>query len=117
MKQTKKTKTMKTLTENIAANIAIYGFLILLLTGLAYGAELFSENVTDEKSEEQVFVFEEEEYIDDIPFDTEAIAEAYNYENSLKVEYEFNDEAYVDDIPFDTYKVAYDDNPTYASVK
>lgn len=108
---------MKTLIENIAANIAIYGMMILLISGIAYGAELINENMSNPNPTEQVFTFEEEEYIDDIPFDTESVAEAYNYEKSLNVEYQFTDEAYVDDIPFDTNKVAYEDNDTYASVK
>ena len=107
---------MKTLIENIAANIAIYGMLILMITGIAYGAEMIDKNVDADQPQTE-FSFEDEEYIDDIPFNTEAIAEAYQYEQSLQVEYQFADEAYVDDIPFNTNKIAYADNDTYASVK
>lgn len=43
------------------------------------------------------FNFEQEEYIDDIPFDTEQVI----LENTFKME----KEEYIDDIPFDTKKV------------
>lgn len=44
---------------------------------------------------------EEEGYIDDIPFDTEQIA------NDSKI-FEMEEEGYIDDIPFDTRKVVED---------
>lgn len=44
--------------------------------------------------------FEEESYIDDIPFDTEMVVH-----NLLLPELDFEDEKYIDDIPFNTAKV------------
>ncbi len=61
---------MKTLIENTAANIAIYSLLILLISGIAYGAEMIDNNNTDVSPPLTELTFEEEEYIDDIPFDT-----------------------------------------------
>jgi len=48
--------------------------------------------------ESSVMTFQEEEYIDDIPFDTE---EVVNEISLTKME----EEGYIDDIPFDTEKV------------
>lgn len=49
---------------------------------------------------------EEEAYINDIPFSTEAVVANYLYEKALSEPFEFEEEAYIDDIPFDTYEVA-----------
>lgn len=52
---------------------------------------------------DQVVLFEEEAYIDDIPFNTRQIADS-----SLSTEtedFEMEDEAYIDDIPFNTASV------------
>lgn len=46
--------------------------------------------------------FEEETYIDDIPFNTEAIFEDLTLETSFT----FEPEVYVDDIPFNTFEIA-----------
>ena len=48
---------------------------------------------------------EEETYIDDIPFDTEAVYSRVVIERNL-VDIDFDDEAYINDIPFNTDKVA-----------
>ena len=50
--------------------------------------------------------FEEEAYVDDIPFNTVAIAASYNYEVSTALTYELVEEEYVDDIPFSTEWIA-----------
>ena len=54
------------------------------------------------------FNLEEEEYVDDIPFDTESISDnqpvyldAVFYEG-MNVEFQLKDESYIDDIPFNT---------------
>jgi len=56
------------------------------------------------------FLIEEEMYIEDIPFNTEEIANRTLGEESLftyKIEKQFylEDESYIDDIPFDTYQI------------
>lgn len=47
-------------------------------------------------------VFEEEAYIDDIPFNTHIIFENLTLENTFG----FGFEEYIDDIPFDTFEIA-----------
>ncbi len=49
--------------------------------------------------------FESEAYIDDIPFDTEAIFNEVVLERNL-IEFDFDDEEYINDIPFDTEVIA-----------
>ena len=51
------------------------------------------------------FDFEEEAYIDDIPFDTECISKNCIFEKALQVDFEMEDESFIDDIPFKTNKV------------
>jgi hypothetical protein len=50
--------------------------------------------------------FEEEEYRDDIPFNTEEIARKTRQSIGLGTVFVMEEEHYVDDIPFDTGKVA-----------
>lgn len=50
-------------------------------------------------------VFEEETYIDDIPFNTKTIAAENSYKKACELEFEPEEEAYIDDIPFDTYSI------------
>jgi len=52
------------------------------------------------------FDFEEEAYIDDIPFDTECISINCIYQKAIAETFEFEEEAYVDDIPFATDSIA-----------
>jgi len=58
------------------------------------------------------FLKEEEMYIEDIPFNTEEIANKVlriEYYSTYKIEKPFylEDESYIDDIPFDTYEIAF----------
>lgn len=48
------------------------------------------------------FNFEEEVYINDIPFNTEDVALECKYQHAVAIEYNFADEAYIEDIPFNT---------------
>lgn len=52
-----------------------------------------------------VMNFENEAYIDDIPFDTEAIFNEVVMERNF-VEFDFDDEEYINDIPFNTEVIA-----------
>ena len=52
------------------------------------------------------FYFEEEEYINDIPFNTRCISANCKYKKAIAVEYSFEEEGYVNDIPFDTEKIS-----------
>ena len=50
--------------------------------------------------------FEEEAYVQDIPFNTEDVASRSSYHAAVSVEYDLEEEGYVDDIPFNTVEVA-----------
>jgi hypothetical protein len=63
-----------------------------------------SENYNAATSVE--FFFEEEEYINDIPFNTRCVSMQCKYQKALKVDFHLNEEAYVDDIPFNTERIA-----------
>ena len=52
----------------------------------------------------QEFTFDDEEMIDDIPFDTEMIAHQAKAQKEL-ASFKFEDEQFINDIPFDTEKV------------
>lgn len=49
--------------------------------------------------------FKDEAYIDDIPFNTEAIFSKVVLERNM-IDYELNEEAYINDIPFSTETIA-----------
>ena len=51
------------------------------------------------------FDFEEEAYINDIPLYIECVTADCFYEKALAEEYLFEDESFVNDIPFDTYAI------------
>ncbi len=44
--------------------------------------------------------FEEEQYIDDIPFNVEEIAKQARFEMAIAADFSFSDEEYIDDMPF-----------------
>ena len=50
----------------------------------------------------ETFSFEEEAYINDIPFNTGCVKAKYLYEKAISEEYDFEEEAYIEDIPFNT---------------
>ena len=52
------------------------------------------------------FNFEEEAYIEDIPFDTKCVSINCIYQKAIAEIFEFEEEAYVDDIPFATDSIA-----------
>ena len=65
-----------------------------------FAAIIFALNVNATE-----FNFEEEPYIDDIPFDTEIVCDQIWIKNVLEC-FCLEEEAYIDDIPFDTKPVA-----------
>ncbi|MBR9682696.1 MAG: hypothetical protein GOV02_03390, partial [Candidatus Aenigmarchaeota archaeon] len=54
----------------------------------------------------QTFMMGEEDYVDDLPFDTRSIANMVAYEEAINTTYLMDDEDYVNDIPFDTFEIA-----------
>lgn len=75
---------MKTFTKTIS----------LLLIAILFSTVLFANN------------FENEEYIDDIPFNTNEIAAQSLYQQAISTEFFMEDEEYIDDIPFNTKEIA-----------
>lgn len=70
---------MKTYTKS---TVLFFAALILSLNIFATGTE-----------------FEEERYIDDIPFSVEEVITQISLEKALAVEFNFSEEVYIDDIP------------------
>ena len=56
------------------------------------------------------FNFIEENYIDDIPFNTETVIENDVFEKAFTKEFDFEEEKYIDDIPFNTNKLVQNSN-------
>ncbi len=78
---TEKNRLMKTLTKTTA---------LILITFLA------SLNIMATGIE-----FEQEDYIDDIPFDLEEVEIQARYENAILIDFSFNEEEFINDMPFD----------------
>ena len=97
---------MKTLIEKLTVSLAIYSGLLILIAGIAFGADLSTNPPSTDASAAGVFVMEDEDYIDDIPFSTEAVVENYKASESMKEIFDYEEEAYIDDIPFDTEAIA-----------
>jgi hypothetical protein len=104
MKQRQKHHIMKTLIETLTVSLTIYASLFLLVAGISFGAELNTNPPS--KATYAVPAFEEEAYIDDIPFDTKAVADAHYGNTQPHANIDFEEEAYIDDIPFNTATVA-----------
>ena len=49
---------------------------------------------------------QDEEYINDIPFNTKAIFDSIQNDHDIDPAFTLRDEAYINDIPFDTEKIA-----------
>jgi hypothetical protein len=103
MKQSENMEIMKTRVQTLSASVAIYTTILFFVASVAFGSELKLHNNSKDAPPE--IVFEEEGYIDDIPFDTQSIAEAYTLNEAMNVAFDFEEEAYVDDIPYNTYAV------------
>jgi hypothetical protein len=85
----------------------------LFVTGLMAATSLpgsLSENppATNLENESLMseFDFEDEAYIDDIPFDTECVSINCIYQKAISEVYNMDDESYIDDIPFNTELVS-----------
>ena len=76
---------MKTLTKSTIA----------ILMALFLSVNIFAEG----------FEIEKEQYIDDIPFNTEEIAHQTILENAINQDFSINEES-VSDIPFNTFEIA-----------
>lgn len=76
---------MKTLTKSTLA----------ILIAIFFSTNIFAEG----------FEMEQEQYIDDIPFNTEKIAKQTILENAINQDFSINEEN-VNDIPFNTFDIA-----------
>ncbi len=72
-------------------------------TTILFAALLLSLNIFANGLE-----FNQENYIDDIPFDIEEVIAQVKYENALVADFSFEDEDYVDDIPMNIDNVPFD---------
>lgn len=103
---------------NAITTILITLTFLLTTTVFAGGFEFEDENYINDipfdteaiysrlAPEMAVFPMETEAYIDDIPFNTHSISAGYYYEKSLNTNYRLNDETNIADIPFNTQLVA-----------
>ncbi|MBE0651940.1 MAG: hypothetical protein IH595_14020 [Bacteroidales bacterium] len=85
--------------RNIVAGLSIA---IIALTGSAFAHQADSSYLTETTS----FAPQEEQYVNDIPFNTAKIAAETQYQKAIQVQFEAPEEKEVNDIPFDTEKIA-----------
>lgn len=124
-----KTKVMKTkaTTHNYfpaerlsEITIWILGILVLAFLFASLNASAITFNFEDETYIDDIpfntemivhemnlvsFNFEGEAYIDDIPFNTETISSVYAYSNNFSVSFDLEEESFINDIPFSTTEV------------
>ena len=62
--------------------------------------EIYNDFTTENNLLE--FTFEEEKYIDDIPFDTKCISINCLFQAAISIDFTIEEEEYIDDIPFNT---------------
>ncbi len=76
---------MKTLAPTLTISLFFYGTLLLLISSFTLDFESNMDEPVNSGSnlQEVVFDFEEENYINDIPFDTKSIADDY-FQNETK---------------------------------
>jgi hypothetical protein len=102
-----KTKTMKTRSTYTAVL-----FVLTMLFAVLLQAGNTSTNLADPvnppgaEPNMEVAEFEEEGYVNDIPFETSEVKANYALNKALSVSFESTEEGFVDDIPFDTEIVA-----------
>lgn len=89
---------MKTI-KNILAAFAIA---LLVLSGTAFAHQTLSIN----HSENTSFLLPEEQYVNDIPFNTAKIAVEAQYQKAIQVQFAVPEEKDVNDIPFNTQEIA-----------
>lgn len=65
-----------------------------------YTSKIVNENTLNADFSTLDFSFEDEAYIDDIPFDTDCISAQCKYEKAMAVDFSFEEDKYVDDINF-----------------
>lgn len=84
--------------KNILAGFAIA---LIALTGSAFANQVDSSYLA-----ETTFAPQEEQYVNDIPFNTAKIAVEAQYQKAIQVPFIVPNERDVNDIPFDTEKIA-----------
>jgi len=88
--------------------VFVAAILISFLTANATNNDCLSTNCATLKYNNAIavnYTFEDEGYINDIPFNTDKISMEHNYNNAISTEFSMEDESFVDDIPFNTRKV------------
>ncbi len=85
--------------KNILAGFAIT---LLILGGSAFASQADSSVLYDNAT----YALPEEQYVNDIPFNTAKIAAEAQYQKAIQVHFTVPEEEEVNDIPFDTHKIA-----------
>ncbi len=92
------------LTSYVSASVAIYSFLEEAKINNIYKTGDCA-SVKYNEAIAQNFILEEDEYVNDIPFNTDSISDKYNYLNTISENYNLEEELYINDIPFNTKKI------------
>ena len=120
---------MDTKMKTLKSTIAIVAATALIFTGSVFAMDFnFEEEAyindipfnTEEivnmvSLESPTYDFEEETYINDIPFNTACITADCKYEVAIAENYQFEEESIVEDIPFDTRTVLTEKNYNQAT--
>lgn len=109
---------MKTTTKLTALIATIALFLAFNLNAMDMVPKFVEEQYIDdipfdtEKIYDEVMLaeitFEEEAYINDIPFELPCVTPECKYKQAISLDFEAEEEAYIDDVPFNTEKIAAD---------
>ena len=89
---------MKTI-KNILTGFAIA---LMILGGTAFANQADSSNL----SENATFALPEDQYVNDIPFNTAKLAVEAQYQKAIQVQFTVPQEKDVNDIPFNVKKIA-----------
>lgn len=82
--------------------LAGFAIALTILSGTAFAHQADSSNL----SEKATFALPEEQYVNDIPFNTAKVAVEAQYKQAIKVLFPVPEEKEINDIPFDTHKIA-----------
>ena len=92
------------LTSYVGASVTLYSFLEKAEVSNTYKTTDCA-SLKYKEAIAQNFIFEEEGYVNDIPFSTDSISDKYNYLNTITENFEIEEDKYINDIPFNTKKI------------
>jgi len=101
---------MKTLNQNVSNYITKLLSMLKIISILAF-LFFISQSFSFTENASISFDLEEEEYVDDIPFDTKSVVDSSSiffddaFNRNRNVEFDLEEEEYIDDIPFETSEI------------